>query len=235
LSNWVSNKSRTLTCSAIEPPPRYNEASLIKTLEKLGIGRPSTYAPTITTIQIRYYVEKIEGKFQPTPIGVAVNDFLIINFPDIFDYSFTAAMEDDLDNIANGSRKWTAMMQEFYSPFEKKLEGVEEKSKRVKIGVEKTGKICPSCGKGELVVRIGRFGKFISCSRFPDCKFKERYIEKIGVKCEECKKGDVIVRKTKTGRKFYGCSRYPKCKWASWRKPGRAENSEERNKNSLTV
>ena len=218
-----------------QPPPRYNEASLIKTLEKLGIGRPSTYAPTITTIQIRYYVEKIEGKFQPTPIGVAVNDFLIINFPDIFDYSFTAAMEDDLDNIANGSRKWTAMMQEFYSPFEKKLEGVEEKSKRVKIGVEKTGKICPSCGKGELVVRIGRFGKFISCSRFPDCKFKERYIEKIGVKCEECKKGDVIVRKTKTGRKFYGCSRYPKCKWASWRKPGRAENSEERNKNSLTV
>ena len=202
-----------------QPPPRYNEASLIKTLEKLGIGRPSTYAPTITTIQLRYYVEKIEGKFQPTPIGVAVNDFLILNFPDIFDYAFTAAMEDDLDNIANGSRKWTAMMQEFYSPFEKKLEGVEEKSKRVKIGVEKTGKICPSCKKGELVVRIGRFGKFISCSRFPDCKFKERYIEKIGVKCEECKKGDVIVRKTKTGRKFYGCSRYPKCKWASWRKP----------------
>jgi len=108
-----------------QPKARYNEASLIKTLEKLGIGRPSTYAPIISTIQIRNYVEKIEGKFQPTSIGFAVNDFLIMNFPDIFDYSFTAFMEDDLDNIANGRRKWTAMVKEFYFPFEKKLEDIQ--------------------------------------------------------------------------------------------------------------
>lgn len=202
-----------------QPPARYNEASLIKTLEKLGIGRPSTYAPIISTIQIRQYVEKDEGKFFPTPVGVAVNDFLITNFPDIFEYSFTAGMEDDLDKIANGDRHWQEMMKEFYRPFEKKIKVVDESSKRVEIEAEKLGKKCPKCKKGDLVIRIGRFGKFVSCSRFPDCDYKEKYVEKLNMPCPGCKVGEVVVKTTKRGKKFYGCSRYPECKWASWKNP----------------
>lgn len=202
-----------------EPPARYNEASLIKTLEKLGIGRPSTYAPTISTIQIRTYVEKKEGKFFPTPVGIAVNDFLIKYFPDIFDYEFTAGMEDGLDSVAKGEKKWAKEIKTFWNPFVKTLEIVQKGSKRVKIGTEKLGKKCPKCKEGELVIRIGRFGKFVSCSRFPDCDYTEKYIEKVGIKCPKCKKGDVIIKKTKTGRSFFGCSRYPDCKWASWRNP----------------
>ena len=210
-----------------QPPPRYNEASLIKTLEALGIGRPSTYAPIITTIQVRNYVEKEEGKFIPTPIGVAVNDFLVTNFKDIVDYSFTAEMEKELDDIAKGELEWEKMMKVFYAPFDKKLVDVEKNSKRVKIEAEKLGKKCPTCEKegrvgdkqGELVIRTGRFGKFISCSLFPECKHTEKYLEKLGMKCPKCAKGDVIIRNTKTGRKFFGCSRYPDCKWASWKKP----------------
>ncbi len=202
-----------------QAPARYNEASLIKTLEKLGIGRPSTYAPTISTIQVRSYVEKTEGKFFATPVGVAVSDFLVENFPGIFDYQFTAKMEGELDDIANGDLAWEKPIKEFYSPFEKKLKDVTKNSKRVKIAVEKLGKKCPKCDKGELVIRIGRFGKFISCSRFPDCDFTDKYIEKVGMVCPECKKGDVIIKKTGKGRQFFGCSRYPDCKWASWRNP----------------
>ena len=201
-----------------EAPARFNEASLIKTLEKLGIGRPSTYAPIISTIQIRNYVEKKEGKFFPTPVGVAVNDFLIPNFPQVFDYAFTAEMEADLDKVADGKVSWQDSIKKFWDPFAGKLASVEN-AKRVKIEVEKLGKACPECKKGELVVRIGRFGKFISCSRFPDCKFTEKYVEKIGMKCPKCGKGEVIVKKTGKGKRFFGCSIYPKCKWASWRKP----------------
>ena len=211
-----------------QPPARFNEASLIKTLEALGIGRPSTYAPIISTIQVRQYVEKDEGKFFPTPIGNAVTDFLVKNFSDVVDYSFTADMEGSLDSVANGEKEWTGMMKTFYSPFEKKLKIVEKESKRVKIEAEKLGKKCPTCEKegrvgnkqGELVIRVGRFGKFISCSLFPDCKHTEKYIEKLKMKCLKCKKGDVIVKTTRRGKKFYGCSRYPDCQWASWRKPG---------------
>lgn len=202
-----------------EPPARFNEASLIKTLEKLGIGRPSTYAPIITTIQVRNYVEKKEGKFFPTPVGTAVVDFLIDNFTDIFEYQFTAGMEADLDNVANGEIKWEKTIGDFWKPFDKKLVSVGKNSKRVKIPTEKTGRACPECKKGDLVIRIGRFGKFISCSRFPDCKYTEKYIEKVGMKCPDCKTGDVIVKKSGKGRQFYGCSRYPECKYASWRNP----------------
>lgn len=202
-----------------EAPARFNEASLIKMLEKLGIGRPSTYAPTISTIQTRNYVEKQEGKFYSTPVGVAVNDFLLGNFPDVFEYQFTAEMEDDLDKIADGKEKWTVPIKKFWGPFDKKLETVTKKGKRVKIEVEKMGKPCPLCKKGELVIRIGRFGKFVSCSRFPDCKFTEKYIEKVGMKCPKCEKGDVIVKKTFKGKRFFGCSRYPDCDYASWRNP----------------
>ncbi|MDO8452419.1 MAG: type I DNA topoisomerase [bacterium] len=202
-----------------EPPPRYNEASLVKTLEKLGIGRPSTYAPTISTIQDRQYVEKNEGKFFPTSLGEAVNDFLIGNFPDIFEYDFTAKMEDDLDEIAKGEKKWVPVIREFWKPFEKKLEGVEETAKRVKIEVEVTGEKCPKCKDGEQVIRTGKFGKFLSCSTFPDCDWKAPYVEKINMKCPDCQVGEVIIKKTRFGKKFFGCSRYPDCKFASWKKP----------------
>lgn len=202
-----------------EPPARYNEASLIKTLEKLGIGRPSTYAPIISTIQLRNYVEKDEGAFKSTLVGIAVNDFLVGNFNEIFEYQFTAGMEENLDEVANGKVKWTKSIGAFWEPFEKILNKVTKNSKRVKIEVEKLGRKCPECKKGDLVIRIGRFGKFISCSNFPDCKHTEKLIQKIGIKCPDCNKGDVIIKNSKKGRKFFGCSRYPECKWASWRNP----------------
>ena len=216
-----------------QPPAKFNEASLIKTLEKLGIGRPSTYAPTISTIIFRNYVEKDEGRFTPTPIGVAVNDFLIGNFSDVFEYGFTADMEDNLDRVAEGKLKWQSTISDFWKPFEGKISVVEEKAERVKIETEKLNKPCPDCAKdkelqeankGELVIRIGRFGKFISCSRFPECKYTDKYQEKINMKCPDCKKGDVIVKKTKKGRVFFGCSRYPKCEFASWKNPSKIEN-----------
>lgn len=202
-----------------EPPPRYNEASIIKTLEKLGIGRPSTYAPTITTVQVRGYTEKEDGKFFATAVGEAVSDFLIGNFSDIFEYSFTALMESELDKIANGKLAWVKAIKEFWDPLAGKLKGVEKTAERVKIQTEATGRECPECKKGELVVRTGRFGKFISCSTFPECKYTEKLVTKINMKCPDCGEGEVIVKTTKRKRKFFGCSRYPACKWASWKKP----------------
>jgi len=209
------------------PPPKFNEASLIKTLEKLGIGRPSTYAPIITTIQIRSYVEKDEGKFTPTTVGNAVTDFLVKYFPDTFEYSFTADMEADLDLVAENKKDWTKIVKQFWTPFDKILKDVTKNAKRVKIEVEKIGKKCPECKEGELVIRVGRFGKFISCSRFPECKFTDKYQDRINVKCPECKKGEVIIKKTGKGRKFYGCSNYPDCKFASWKKPGVSTQEEK--------
>ena len=163
-----------------QPPARFNEASLIKILEKMGIGRPSTYAPIITTIQIRNYVEKEEGKFFPTPIGDTVTDFLVKYFPTVLDYDFTAQMEGNLDKT-----DWVKDIKDFYTPFAKILIDTEKNADRVKIETEKLNKPCPECGKtekGELVVRTGRFGKFISCSRFPDCKYTEKIIQKINMK-----------------------------------------------------
>jgi len=218
------------------PPPRYNEASLIKMLEKLGIGRPSTYAPTISTIQTRSYVEKNDGRFFATHVGEAVNDFLVENFPDTFEYEFTANMEDDLDEIARGKKKWTSVLKEFWGPYSKKVEDVEKNAKRVKIETERLDKNCPECNakdekaseeKGELVIRVGRFGKFISCSRFPDCKFTEKYVEKIDMKCPDCKDGEIIVKKTKKGRHFFGCSTYPECEYASWKDPRKKEEEKK--------
>lgn len=205
-----------------QPPARYNEASLIKTLETLGIGRPSTYAPTIFTIQVRNYVEKKDNKFFATPIGTAVTDFLLKNFPNTFEYEFTALMEGNLDKVAEGKLSWREDLKNFYTPFEKKLGEVEKNAERVKIEVEKIGEMCPECGteeKGEQVIRIGRFGKFISCSRFPECKYTAKYVEKIDMECPTCGEGQVIVKKTGKGRTFFGCSRYPDCDWASWKNP----------------
>lgn len=202
-----------------QPPPRYNEASLIKALEELGIGRPSTYAPTISTIQDRNYVEKQEKQFVPTPLGFAVNDFLIEYFPDVMDYQFTARMEDDLDSIASGEKERVPVLSDFYQPFEQKLEGVKKVAQRVAIETEATGESCPKCKEGAVVIRVGKYGKFLSCSRFPECDYRAPYIKTVeGFKCPKCG-GDVVYKKTKKGKGFYGCSTWPKCDFASWRKP----------------
>lgn len=202
-----------------QPPPRYNEASLIKALEELGIGRPSTYAPTISTIQDRNYVEKQEKQFVPTPLGFAVNDFLIEYFPDVMDYQFTARMEDDLDSIASGEKERVPVLSDFYQPFGQKLEGVKKVAQRVAIETEATGESCPKCKEGAVVIRVGKYGKFLSCSRFPECDYRAPYIKTVeGFKCPKCG-GDVVYKKTKKGKGFYGCSTWPKCDFASWRKP----------------
>jgi DNA topoisomerase-1 len=206
-----------------QPPARYNDASLIKTLEAEGIGRPSTYASIISVIEDRGYVERKEKKFFPTAIGVAVNDFLMKYFEKIMDYKFTANMEDDLDAIARGEKEWQKIVKEFYTPLEKIIDTVVEKAERAQIPVEKTGEICPKCGateKGEIVIRTGKFGKFKSCSRFPDCDFTENIVNKVeGATCPVCQQGEVVIKPTRYGRDFYSCSRYPQCDWASWSKP----------------
>jgi len=218
------------------PPPRYNDASLVKALEQRGIGRPSTYAPIIGTIINRGYVEREERRFFATAVGMAVIEFLKSNFDGIIDYDFTAEMEEDLDRIARGEKDWTPVIKSWWGPFEIKAKAVEENAKRVKIAVEKLNRKCPTCKEGELVVRSGRFGKFISCDRFPDCKHTEPLVQKVkGIKCEKCKKGSVVIKKTRKGRTFYGCSRYPKCDWASWTKPnlpGQKPNKKSKNSKS---
>lgn len=200
-----------------EPPPRYNEASLIKKLEELGIGRPSTYAPILSTIQERFYVEKLEKKFVPTTLGMTVIDFLVANFADIVDYAFTAGMEDELDEIARGEREWRPTIRTFFEPFEKKLEETKREAKKVKMEVQYAGKKCPDCGK-ELIIRIGKFGKFLACSGFPECKHTESLEEKVNAKCPQ-DGGEIVVRHTRRGKTFYGCKNWPTCKFASWTKP----------------
>ncbi len=200
-----------------EPPARYNEASLIKTLEEFGIGRPSTYAPIISTILERNYVEKTDKRLYSTVLGDAVTDFLMANFPIIMDYKFTAGMEDSLDEVANGNKKWIPLIAEFYKPFEETLEKVGENAARVKIETEEVDEKCPQDGS-PLVIRLGKFGKFLACSKFPGCKFTKPLTVKIDIKCSKCG-GDVILRKTRNKKIFYGCSNYPKCDFASWNKP----------------
>ncbi len=200
-----------------KPPARYTEASLIKELEKRGIGRPSTYATIISTIQARMYVEKEAKKFKPTNVGIAVTEFLNENFAKIMDYDFTAKMEADLDEIAKGKKNWVQVLKAFWQPFWAKVQEVEKTGKRVAIAVESTGKKCPKCKEGELVIRTGRFGKFLSCSRFPECDYKAPYVEEVkGYVCPECG-SPIVVRRTRKGRTFYGCAKYPKCKWAGWK------------------
>jgi DNA topoisomerase-1 len=213
-------KSQKVWSEAAEtnPMPRYSDASLVSSLEKQGIGRPSTYAPIISTIIMRQYVDRDEGKFKPTALGNAANEFLVKNFEDILSLPFTAEMEEDLDEIALGKWDWREMMKKFWKKFEKEVKAANEKSERVKVETEKLNEKCPECKEGDLVIRLGRFGKFVSCSRFPECKYTRQYQEDAGFKCPECGK-DGVVRRTKTGRKFYGCSDYPKCKWAGWKKP----------------
>jgi DNA topoisomerase I len=201
-----------------QPPPRYTEASLVKALEEKSIGRPSTYAPTISTIMDRKYIERIDKKLHPTPIGIAVNDFLVKNFEDVLSYSFTADLEAELDDIANGEIQWIPTIKKFYDPFAQKVEVTQETAERVKVATEETGEKCPECGN-PLIIRYGRFGKFISCSTYPECKYTAPFMNKLeGVMCPK-DAGQVIMRKTKKGRSFYGCANYPKCDWSSWTKP----------------
>jgi DNA topoisomerase-1 len=200
-----------------EPPARYSEATLIKALEEYGIGRPSTYAPIISTIIDRLYVERVERRLIPSPLGVAVNDFIVKNFSDIVDLNFTAKMEEDLDRVAAGEQAWQPLIAEFYAPFIKHLDEVGETAQRVKVIPQLTDQKCPECGK-PIVIRIGRFGKFLACSGYPECKHTEKYIEKVDAKCPE-DGGDIVLLRTRKGRPFYGCCNYPNCKYMSWRKP----------------
>ena len=202
-----------------QPPARYTEASLIKVLEENGIGRPSTYAPIISTIQKRNYVEKDERKrFLPTEIGTVVNNLLVKHFPEIVDIDFTAKMEEDLDEIAKGEKKWVSVIKEFYGPFEKNLKQKELEVPDKKLTHEKTKKKCPECG-GDIIIRLGRYGKFYACSNYPKCKHTEPLKEKaLGINCLKCKKGKVVEKRTKKGKMFYGCSNWPDCDFASWYK-----------------
>lgn len=201
-----------------KPPARYTEASLIKTLEEYGIGRPSTYAPIISTIQERGYTEKDEQKrFQPTEIGLIVIDLLKENFAQIVDVKFTAYLEADLDKIANGKQNWLTVLKEFYRPFHENLLQKYKKVSKKKIE-EPTDKKCPLCGSN-LVIKLGRFGKFYACPAFPECKYTEPIVHSTDVKCPQCQQGEIVERKTKKGKTFYSCSRYPKCKFALWDKP----------------
>lgn len=198
------------------PPPRYNEASLISTLEKNGIGRPSTYATIVSTIQERDYVEKQENRFTPTTIGTTVNDFLVKNFSNIDDIPFTSQMEDNLDAIANGEKQWIPMMKEFYEPFEEEMKKAESQEK-IEVKLETTGKMCPECKTGELVIRHSRFGKFVACSRYPDCTYKENMGADVPYVCPK-DGGKIVMKRTRKGRTFFGCGNYPKCDFAVWNK-----------------
>ena len=200
-----------------QPPPRYSEASLVQALEENGIGRPSTYAPTISTIQARGYVVRVDKRLEPTETGVLVNDLMMKYFTEIVDYNFTARMEEDLDKISTGEAEWVHIMDEFYGPFSKKVEKAQEDMPVVKSGPEPIGRECPKCGR-DLVIRYGRYGKFISCSGFPDCRHTEPLLEKIGVTCPQ-DGGDLVQRKTRKGRTFFGCQNYPECDFTSWKRP----------------
>jgi len=200
-----------------QPPPRYTEASLVRTLEEYGIGRPSTYAPILGTIQQRGYVEKEDKRLYPTETGFIVNDMLVEHFPEILNVEFTAHMERDLDRIASGESEWVDVIREFYSPFAEQVEKAEASIPELKLDNESIGRACPKSGH-ELVIRWGRYGKFISCSNYPECRYTEPWLEKIGVHCPK-DHGDLVKRKTKKGRIFYGCSNYPTCDFTSWKRP----------------
>lgn len=200
-----------------QPPPRFSEASLVQSLEENGIGRPSTYAPTISTIQQRGYVERVDKRLIPTDTGLQVNDLMVQYFPEVVDFNFTAHMEEDLDKIADGEMLWTDAIQEFYTPFAEDVRKAQAEMPVTKSGPEPIGRACPTCGK-ELVIRYGRFGKFISCSGFPECRYTEPWLLKIGVACPT-DGGELVERKTRKGRTFFGCVNYPNCEFTSWKKP----------------
>jgi DNA topoisomerase-1 len=203
-----------------QPPPRYTEATLIKELEKHGIGRPSTYAPILATIQERNYVKKDEKKrFYPTAVGILVSDLLVKHFPEIVNINFTAKMEDNLDKIANGEKDWVETLREFYEPFNALL---NKKYKEINgAGIlEKTEKKCPKCSS-QLLIRVSKYGRFLACSNYPKCKYTFDLENSTGILCPQCKKGEIIKRKSKKGKNFWGCSNFPKCDFVLWSEPTR--------------
>ncbi|MBM7647143.1 DNA topoisomerase-1 [Bacillus ectoiniformans] len=201
-----------------QPPPRYTEARLVKTLEELGIGRPSTFAPTLDTIQKRGYVALDNKRFVPTELGGIVHEVMVEFFADIIDVEFTAKMEKDLDNVEEGQVQWVKVIDEFYKGFEGHLVKAEEEMEQIEIKDEPAGEDCEKCGF-PMVFKMGRYGKFMACSNFPDCRNTKAIVKEIGVKCPTCHEGNIIERKSKKRRIFYGCDRYPECEFLSWDKP----------------
>lgn len=201
-----------------QPPPRYTEARLVKTLEELGIGRPSTYAPTLDTIQKRNYVTLENKRFVPTELGEIVLDLMMQFFPEILDVEFTAKMEKNLDDIEEGKVEWVRIIDEFYREFEKRLKIAEVEMEKVEIADESADVDCEVCGS-PMVYKMGRFGKFIACSNFPHCRNTKAIVKDIGVKCPRCHEGNIVERKSKKKRMFYGCDRFPTCDFVSWDKP----------------
>lgn len=201
-----------------QPPPRYTEARLVRTLEELGIGRPSTFAPTLDTIQKRGYVALDNKRFIPTELGEIINEAILGFFPEIVDVEFTARMEKGLDYIEEGKVNWGEIIDEFYRDFEKNLEKAEKEMQEVEIKDEPAGEDCEQCGN-PMVFKMGRYGKFMACSNFPDCRNTKAIVKEIGVKCPKCNEGNLIERKSKKRRIFYGCDQFPGCDFLSWDKP----------------
>ena len=201
-----------------QPPPRFSEARLVKTMEELGIGRPSTYAPTLDTIQRRGYVTLDAKRFIPTELGEIVHQLVLEFFPDILNIEFTAQMERDLDKVEEGSRKWVEVIDEFYQDFEKHVKHADAEMEKVVIKDEPAGEDCEKCGS-PMVYKLGRYGKFMACSNFPECRNTKAIVKLIGVKCPDCETGEIVERKSKTRRIFYGCNQYPECEFVSWDKP----------------
>lgn len=200
-----------------QPPQRYTEASLVKTLEQNGIGRPSTYAPIIATLTEREYVVREKRRLVPTELGRLVDSILREHFPSIVDVGFTADMEKRLDAIEAGSSRWEQVIGEFWEPFKEQLEKAEQQIQRVKLQDELAGEDCEKCGR-PMVIKRSRYGKFIACSGYPECKNTKPYVERTGAVCPRCK-GDIVVRRSRKGRVFYGCLNYPDCDFVSWSRP----------------
>ena len=201
-----------------QPPARYTEAALIKTLEENGVGRPSTYAPTLDTIQRRYYVRLVSRHFEPTELGEIVNRIIEKQFPDIVNVQFTADIEGKLDEIEEGKQNWINVVDKFYQPFSKEVDAAEEEVDKIEMKDELAGIDCEICG-APMVIKMGRYGKFYACSRFPNCRNTKAIVKDTGITCPKCGQGTVVERKSKKNRTFYGCSRYPDCDFISWDKP----------------
>ncbi|MEH7335604.1 type I DNA topoisomerase [Neobacillus drentensis] len=201
-----------------QPPPRYTEARLVKTLEELGIGRPSTYAPTLDTIQKRGYVALDNKRFVPTELGEIVDEVMMEFFPEIIDVEFTARLEKGLDYVEDGKMQWVKLIDAFYIDFEKHLKIAEQEMEKIEIKDEPAGEDCENCGS-PMVFKMGRYGKFMACSNFPDCRNTKPIVKEIGVTCPTCKEGQIIERKSKKKRLFFGCTNYPECEFISWDKP----------------
>lgn len=218
----VGDKVKTLNIEPkqhfTQPPPRYSEARLVKTLEELGIGRPSTYAPTLDTIQKRGYVQLDTKRFVPTELGEIVHQATLEFFPEIINIEFTAKMEQDLDGIEEGITNWVQVIDAFYKDFEPRVKYADEMMEKIEIKDEPAGEDCEKCNS-PMVYKLGRYGKFMACSNFPDCRNTKAIMKLIDVKCPTCKEGEIVERKSKTKRVFYGCNTYPECDFVSWDKP----------------